>query len=106
MNEVGNYIEKQKSPQKEICIKLRKIILKNLKEPEEEMRWGVPSYKNGSLYFVSLKTHVNFGFSIKRIPKEKLSFLKGGKTMKHIEIDSINCFNEREIVDIIKFYND
>ena len=37
--EVENYIEKQKSPQKEICQKLREIIFQALPEIKEEMKW-------------------------------------------------------------------
>ena len=52
--EVSQYIEKQNSPQKEICQKLREIILKTFPSIREEMKWGVPNY--GDLYyFVALK---------------------------------------------------
>ena len=40
--EVDDYIEKQKSPQKEICQELRKIILKTFPDIKEEMKLGVP----------------------------------------------------------------
>ena len=41
---VEQYIKEQKSPQKEILNKLRKIILKTIKNQEEKMEWGVASY--------------------------------------------------------------
>jgi uncharacterized protein YdhG (YjbR/CyaY superfamily) len=36
---IDNYIEKQKSPQKDICKKIRAIILKTLPNIKEEMKW-------------------------------------------------------------------
>ena len=59
---VDEYIEKQKSPQKEICQKLRQIILNSYPDILEEMKYGVPYYGD-KYYIVALKTHVNLGFS-------------------------------------------
>lgn len=102
-NEVENYIEKQKSPQKEICQKLRKIIFKTFPDIKEEMRWGVPSYENGKYYFVALKTHVNLGFSLKDLSKEEIALFEGsGKTMKHIEISSLAEIDEKKIIKLMK----
>ena len=56
-NKVGDYIEKQKSPQREICQKLREIILKTFPNIKEEMKLGVPWYE-GKYYIVALKDHV------------------------------------------------
>ena len=42
--EVQAYIEKQKSPQQEICLKLREIILKTFPDIKEEMKRGVPAF--------------------------------------------------------------
>lgn len=93
---VDDYILNQKSPQKEICEKLRKILLKcNFKE---EMKWGVPSYDNGKIYFVSLKDHVNLGFSLKDLSTDKIALLKGnGKTLKHLEFFKLDDVNEKLI---------
>lgn len=38
--QVNEYIEKQKSPQKEIIQKVRTIFQKTLPNCEEKMRWG------------------------------------------------------------------
>ena len=72
MNEkVDEYIKKQKSPQKEICQKLRTIILKTYPGINEEMKVGVPCYGSskedycGKFYIAALKDHVNLGFSLK-----------------------------------------
>ena len=103
MKEVGKYIEKQESPRKEICKKLRKIIFKTFPDIREEMKWGVPAYDNGNYYIVALEDHVNLGFSSKGLPKEELSlFDGGGKTMKHIEINSLGMIDEKRIVKLLK----
>lgn len=103
MNKIDEYISKQKSPQKEICIKLRKIILKNYPDSNEDMKWGVPSYLDGKCYFVALKDHVNLGFSIKNLSKEQIEKLKGqGKTMRVLEFHSTNEINGKEILNFLK----
>ncbi|MDF1699219.1 MAG: DUF1801 domain-containing protein [Saprospiraceae bacterium] len=99
---VDAYIAKQKSPQKEVCIALRKIILDTYPEITEEMKWGVPSYGNGTYYFVALKTHVNLGFSIKGLSKEQIALFQGtGKTMRIIEINSVNEIEPQKIVTLL-----
>jgi hypothetical protein len=100
---VDEYIEKQKSPQKEICIKLRKILFQTFPDIKEEMKWGVPSYGNGKYYFVALDTHVNLGFSIKGLSKENIALFHGsGKTMRNIEIRSEDELDEKQIVKLLK----
>ena len=84
---VTTYIEKQASPQKELCQKLRCLIKKVLPDVKEEMKWGVPVFAGGKFYLVALKDKVNFGFSIKGLTAaEKKLFVGGGKTMRHIKI--------------------
>ena len=100
---VDEYIEKQKSPQKEICIKLRGIIFQTFPDIEEEMKWGVPTYTKGGYYLVALNDHVNFGFSLKGLSKEEQKLLGGsGKTMKHVKIRSLKEINGNEIVELLK----
>jgi hypothetical protein len=100
---VDEYIEKQKSPQKEICNKLRKTIFKTFPNIKEEMKWGVPAYADGKYYFVALKTHVNLGFSINGLSKEKIALFQGsGKTMRIIEIKSEKEIDEKQIVKLLK----
>jgi len=89
MNEVTLYIEKQASPQKEICFRLREIILDTFPSIKEEMKWGVPTFGDGLFYIVALKDHVNLGFSSDGLSVQELSLFEGsGKTMKHIKIKS------------------
>lgn len=105
-NKVGEYIEKQKSPQKEICQKLRGIILNTFPDIKEEMKYGVPYYGN-KYYIVALKTHVNIGFSIKNLTKKEISLLEGsGKTMRHLKVNSIETINEDKILKLLKMVMD
>jgi hypothetical protein len=100
---VTEYIEKQKSPQKEILKKLRNIILKTFPNIKEKMKWGVPSYENGKYYLVALKNHVNIGLSIKGLSKEELVLFSGsGKTMRTIEIKSLKDINEKDIEKLLR----
>ena len=101
--EVDEYIEKQKSPQKEICLELRRLIFRTFQDIEEEMKWGAPTYAKGKYYLVALKDHVNLGFSLKGLSKEEHKLLEGsGKTMKHIAIYSLKEINEKEIVELMR----
>ena len=101
-NEVNKYIEKQKSPQKEIAQKLRDIILKTFPHIKEEFKLGVPWYE-GKYYIVVLKDHVNLGLSIKGLSNKDKELLHGsGKTMKHVEISSLDEIDENKIVDLLK----
>lgn len=100
--EVDSYIEKQKSPQKEICQKLREIILKTFPGIKEEMKYGVPWYE-GKYYIVALKDHVNLGFSIKGLSKKEQELFEGsGKTMKHIKICSLKEIDEERIIKLMR----
>jgi hypothetical protein len=92
-DKVDQYFAKQKSPQKEICQKLRSIVLKTLSNAGEEMKWGVPAFAGGKLYIVALKDHVNLGYN------------DGSKKMKHIEIKSLNEIYPKKIIELIKSTN-
>lgn len=97
------YIDNQDSPQKEICRELRKIIFETFPNISEKMKWGVPSYAEGKYYFVSLKKHVNLGFSLVGLSEEEIKlFDGGGKTMKHLEIGSLNNLDKKKIVRLLR----
>ena len=105
-DKVSQYIEKQKSPQKEICKILRKIILKTFPSIKEEIKWGVPNYGN-LFYLVALKTHVNLGFSIKNLTGEDIKLLEGtGETMRHIKIKEVEDIDEKRIIELLKIVMD
>ena len=102
MNKVDEYIEKQKSPQKEICQNLRNIILETYPDILEEMKYGVPYYGN-KYYIVALKTYVNLGFTIKGLTKEEIGLLEGtGKTTRHIKIKSLEEIDKEYIKNLLK----
>jgi len=99
---VSGYIEKQKSPQKEICKKLRKIILKIFPKIDEKMKMGVPWYE-GRHYIVGLKDSVNLGFSVKGLLKKDIDNFKGaGKFMRHLKFRAVKEINEKEVVRLLK----
>ncbi len=101
--QVEDYIEKQKSSQKEICQQLRGIILETFPGIEEEMKWGVPTYAKGKFYLVALKDHVNLGFSIEGLSDDEQKRFEGsGKTMKIIEVSSIQEIDEKKVAELIK----
>ena len=101
--EVDLYIDKQRSPQKEICQELRKIIFRFFPDIKEEMKWGVPSFGSDRYYIVALKDHVNLGFSIKGLSKEEQKQFEGsGKTMMHIRIFTLQDIDEGKILKLMK----
>lgn len=101
-NKIKEYIKKQKSPQKEICQKLREIILSTFPNIREEMKYGVPYYGN-KFYIVTLKTHVNLGFSIKGLTKEEIALFEGsGKITRHIKFNTLKDITEKKIRKLLK----
>lgn len=106
-NKIDEYIDKQPSPQKEICRALRELIFKTFPDTTEEMKWGVPAFADGNYYIVALKDYVNLGFTLKGLAKEdEKLFDGGGKTMKHIEVKSFDGINEKRIVDLLKLVDE
>ena len=102
-NTVDEYIAKQSSPQKEICEELRALIRKTFPDVQEEMKWGVPAFADGKFYIVALKNHVNLGFSTAGLTNEEIAlFDGGGKTTKHIQVDSLENLDENRIVNLLK----
>ena len=101
-NKVDDYIDKQKSPQKQICQRLRDIILKTFPNVKEEMKLGVPWYE-GRYYIVALKNYVNLGFSLKGLSSQEAKLFEGsGKTMKTIKIRSLEDIDVEKIVELLK----
>jgi len=99
---VDEYIKKQKSSQKEIVKKLRKIILKTFPKIKEELKMGVPWYEC-RYYIVALKDHVNLGFSVQGLTKKESSNFEGkGKYMRHRKFFSLKDINEKEVVKLLK----
>ena len=102
---VDKYIEKQPSPQKEICAKLRKIILKTFPTIDERMKMGVPWY--GKFYIVGLKDSVNLGFSVQGLSKKDRDNFKGtGKYMRHLKFKETKEIDEKKIVEMLKLVDE
>jgi len=101
--QVYDYLEKQKSPQKEILQKLRNIFLKTLPNCEEKSAWGVITFAGGKFYIAAMKNRVHVGFSINGLSKDEINLFEGsGKMMRHIKIHSLNDIDEMKLVKLIK----
>ena len=101
--QVAEYIEKQKSPQKEILHRVRNIFLKTLPNCEEKSAWGVVAFAGGKFYIAAMKSRVHVGFAINGLDKEEIDLFEGsGKTMRHIKIHSLEDVDEKKLVKLIK----
>lgn len=100
--EVSQYIKRQESPQKQICKKLRAIILKTYPEIDEGIWVSVPFYDR-RYYIGALKDHVNMGFAINGLPQKQIDLFEGkGRTMRHIKFFSLDDIDEKRIVKLLK----
>ena len=103
MSKADSYINKQGSPQKEICQHLRELILKTIPGIREEMKWGAPVFADGKFYIVALKDHVNLGVAIKGLTKEEIALFEGsGKTMRHVKVYAVADIDEKRIAELLK----
>jgi len=99
---VKQYIDKQKSPQKEIILSVRKIFFKIIKNCEEKYGWGVIVLCGGKFYIAAMKSRVHVGFSIIGLDKEEITLLEGGgKTMRHIKIPDLASIDEAKLEKLI-----
>ena len=99
---VKEYLDSLPSPQKEICKKIRKIILNTFPDLEESFKNGVPWYQC-KYYIVGFKDHVNIGFSVEGLTNEEMRLFEGnGKYMRHIKIRSLDEIDEKKIVELLK----
>jgi len=102
-NEADKYIEKQKSPQKEILKEVRKIFNKTLSDCQEKMMWGVITFKEGKFYIAAMKTRVHVGFAINGLNKGEINYFEGsGKTMRHLKIPTFEDIDEKNLIKLIK----
>ena len=101
--QVDEYIEKQKSPQKEILQKVRRIFLKTISGCEEKIAWGGVAFAGDKFYIAAMKNRVHVGFAINGLDKEEIGLFEGsGKTMRHIKIHSLEDIDEEKLVKLIK----
>ena len=97
------YIEKQKSPQKDILQRVRKIFRETLPNCEEKMAWGVITFASGRFYIAAMKDRVHVGFAVNGLSEDEISLFEGsGKTMKHIKISTLESVDEMLLVKMIK----
>jgi uncharacterized protein YdhG (YjbR/CyaY superfamily) len=102
-NKADAYIEKQKSPQKEILQELRRIFRETLPNCKEEMRWGVLTFGDGKFYVAAMKNRVHVGFAITGLSDEEMSLFEGnGKTMRHIKIPTIESIDKKNLPKLIR----
>ena len=100
-SKINDYIDKQQSPQKEVCEKLRSIILNTYPSINERMKYGVPYYDD-VFYIVALKNHVNLGFSIKNLTDDEIALFEGdGKLTRHLKVQTLSNIDEEKIVRLL-----
>ena len=101
--QVSEYIDRQKSPQKEIIQKVREIFQKTLPSCEEKMAWGVITFAAGKFYIAAMKNRVHVGFAITGLNKDEISLFEGsGKTMRHIKIPTLEDIDQKKLVRLIE----
>jgi len=98
---VSDYMERQRSPQREICKKLRKLLLKAVPGIDERIKMGVAWY--GKYYIVALEDSVNLGFSVEGLSIKEMADFKGrGKFMRHLKFKEIEEIDEKKIIKLLK----
>ena len=106
-DKISEYINRQNSPQKEVCDYLRKLILSTIPGVKEEMKWGVPVFAGGKFYIGSFKESVNLGFAISGLDDTEIGLFEGsGKTMRHIKIRSMEDIDVEKLVKLIRLVNE
>ncbi len=103
MNEVvAKYLQKQKSPLKEIITILREMILTNFPKIEETvMSEGL--WYEGKFYLTTFKDHINLGVSVGGLNKEELKYFEGkGKSMRHLKFYSTNDIDEEKVLKLMQ----
>jgi uncharacterized protein YdhG (YjbR/CyaY superfamily) len=103
VNQIDTYIEKQKSPHKEILQKVRMIFKATLPNCEESMKWGVVTFAAGKFYIAAMKNRVHVGFAINGLSEDEIGMFEGnGKTMRHIKIPTLESINENMLAKLIE----
>ncbi len=102
-NQVTDYINKQKSPQKEILLEIRKIFKESIPNCTEETRWGVVTFAGGKFYIAAMKNRVHVGFAVTGLNDDELSLFEGkGKTMRHIKIPTFESIDKKRVAELIE----
>ncbi len=102
-SQIEAYIEKQKSPQKEIILEVQKIFREILPNSKEEMKWGAITFSSGKFYIAAMKNRVHVGFTIAGLNSDEIAMFEGnGKTMRHIKIPTIDCVDKTRLAKLIR----
>jgi hypothetical protein len=102
-SQIEAYIQKQRSPQKEIILKVREIFQETLPTPKEKKAWGVITYAGGKFYLGAINDRVHVGFAISGLSPDEASLFEGnGKTMRHIKIRTLTDVDKDHLVELIK----
>ena len=105
--QVSEYIEKQRSPQKEILQQVRRIFQETLPDCEEKKAWGVVTFGGGKFYMAAMKSRVHVGFAIAGLSKDEISLFEGnGKTMRHVKIPTVESIDKKRLVRLIEMVDE
>jgi putative endonuclease len=100
---VQQYFEKMSPPQKEICLKLRQIIMQVFPDIKEAMKSGAPAYADGIFNIMVQDDQVNLGLSVAGLTKKQLALFEGsGKTVRRIKIRTLADIDEKKLVKLLK----
>lgn len=97
-----NYINKQNTLQKEMCSKLREMILTNFPKIEETiMSEGL--WYEGKFYIASFADHVKLGVGVTGLSNEELKNFEGkGKSLRHIKFFSPEDIREEKLLKLMQ----
>ncbi len=105
-DEIKEYIDKQKSPQREILNEVARIIMTNLPGCRGKKGWGAVILAGGKFYFAAANDHVKIGFAITGLSQEEADLFQGkGKTMRHVKISSLEDIDAKKLAEMIKLVN-
>jgi len=103
--EVTGFIEAAPSMQQPILSALRKLILAQSPDVEEQFKWSRPVYalEKDFCYLKSTKKSVTLGFFEFDKIKTNNHLIEGtGKSMRHIKINSLDDIENSKVESMIK----
>jgi len=100
--QVKRYLENLPPLQREICERVRNIILTTFPGLEETFENGAPWYEC-KFYLAGQKDHVNIGFSVEGLSEEQKNLFEGkGNFLRHIKLYSLDDIDEKKLVKLLK----
>jgi len=104
MEKVEKFIAKEKGHKRLICEELRRLILENIPNVKEEIKWNCPFYSyKGILCFINpRKDCVDLGFYQGHLLSNENGILDtDGKTVRHIKYVTIDDIDEYKLLEVI-----